>query len=450
VLAATVAALAVNLAGHAVTIIRPPGGSIFTALLTDLEILARYLVNLVAPVHLSAVYFVDPVRTVYDARPLLYGLILAAVAVATLKLAANPRRAVFGWLWFLGALGPSLNLIAIPHLMQDRYVYLSTPGAFLVLAETAAGLRVRLQGSGLGAEGWRRALWACSGGYVVLLVVLAVLRSAAWSSTLTLFQDAVRKQPQAAFAHFGLGSAYAQIREDRRRNPKADQRKLEELRQLSLQEWKDGVDRCPDGQRYTCFLTMALSVGEEFRRQGKPQIAEYYLDLATRPPPEAPDDPCLRAAAQCALGSLRLAEGRLDEAYLLAGDAVAAADEAPPRMLRARVQLALAATLRQRKEDTAARDFAAQARRDAEEACRYADKALAAADEPATRLTRADAAVCLATVLKQTGADDDVRRLIAQARQDAQSVHPGTDLYPRAHALLQDPALQGQAPPIRD
>ena len=87
------------------TFIPPPGGTKTTALLTDLEIVFRYIYSYLIPTNLSAVYMIEPVRKWSDPRILLYGAPLAAIVAGSIFLAANRRRAVFGWLWFFGRSG---------------------------------------------------------------------------------------------------------------------------------------------------------------------------------------------------------------------------------------------------------------------------------------------------------------------------------------------------------
>src|SRR5262249_35423374 len=118
----------------------PPGGSIFTAALTDVEIVARYLCNALIPTNLSMAYYVEPIVSLGDPRLWAYGGAIAAFVALTLWLAENRRRAVFGWLWVLGALGPSLNFVATDDWMQDRFFYLSLPGLFLAIGEAGYGL----------------------------------------------------------------------------------------------------------------------------------------------------------------------------------------------------------------------------------------------------------------------------------------------------------------------
>ena len=123
-----------------VRIIPPPGGHWYTALMTDAEIFSRYLWNIVAPVGLSAFYGVADVRTPLDPRFLVnVGVLFVAVSVS-IGLARSRRRALFGWLWFFGALGPHINIVATSFLMQDRYVYLSAIGILLVMLELVMGV----------------------------------------------------------------------------------------------------------------------------------------------------------------------------------------------------------------------------------------------------------------------------------------------------------------------
>jgi hypothetical protein len=268
-----------NLFGFSVTLVQPPGGSVFTAALTDLEILSRYLYNLLIPNSLSAVYFVDPILSLADPRVWLFALTLAAAVTVTVLLSANRRRTIFAWLWLVAALGPSLNFVALPHFMQDRYIYLSTPAFFLILVDMIAGIarRTRLE-----------LAHARLAGGIAFLVVLAALswtRSPVFDSLFTIFKDAAEKQPQAAFAHWGLGMAYCQaaVLESKKRQP--DKELAEQHRLACLKEWKTAVDSCPDATRYTIYSVMALNTGDNCKAHGDLKGAIFYWQKAISPPP---------------------------------------------------------------------------------------------------------------------------------------------------------------------
>ncbi len=345
----SVVVLRLNLSGHAETLIAPPGGTVFTALLTDLEIVSRYLFNLLAPVKLSAVYFVDPVASVSDSRVFIYGALLPAVAAGTIFLAANRRMAVFAWLWFFAALGPSLNLIAIPHFMQDRYIYLSTPAFFIIVCEVIEGI-------------YRRAgaltpvtVRIAAGVYVAALAALTISRSPAWDSGLSIFSDAVEKQPLAAYARFGLGMSFGQAAESASRDP-ARRGEVQSFRNEWMRHWREALDTCPDVKRFAFYSLLALNVGEHLQASGDLQTAEKYWKLAAYPPPESPPQVPVRALALGWLASLYLAQNKIVESHEKAEEAIALIPGESTILQHAKSSLALS-ELKQRegKDEEAAR-----------------------------------------------------------------------------------------------
>jgi len=328
----------INVHAHGGTLQPPPGGTVFTALLTDLEILSRYLFNLAAPVNLSAAYMVDPVRNLADPRVAGYGALLLGIFAVTVWLAQRRLYALLGWLWFFGALGPNLNLIAIPHIMQDRYIYLSTPGFLLVVIESVSGILARLRSAHFDAAAQRRVLRIVCGVYVLMLLALSARRSEVWGTTFSVFHDAVQKEPQSTFAHFGLGNAYAQVWQ---MNEKKDPAEAEKNHKQYIDEWAIAV-KCPDAMRFATYIGMALTVAEDFNKRGDVKSAEEYWLIATRPPLETFDNPTDRSTAFGYLASLRLLQHRYDEAYIMADSAVKLQYVDAAVLMRARVEIALA------------------------------------------------------------------------------------------------------------
>ncbi|MCY3018654.1 MAG: hypothetical protein NTW87_06445 [Planctomycetota bacterium] len=326
-----------NIVGHEKTLVPPPGGSVFTALLTDVEILSRYLLNLAAPVRLSFVYYVEPIVSLADARLWAYGCALALVVAASLVLAENKPRAVLGWGWFLLALSPHLNVIAILQIMQDRYLYLALPGFLLVVAEVVAGLQARLRSRGAPA------LQVAAIAYILFLGGLASYRGAVFVNAYRLFSDAVEKQPPAAHARFGLSLAYAQIRMLLSRNPGADPRTLEEFRRRQGEQLRAFVDKCPDRFRQPNFSDMALDAGNCCRDDNDLGEAERYYHISAAGAPGIQTHPHTLSEALSNLADLKLRADQAEEAYALACDAVKAAPHVlDSRVMRARAAMALA------------------------------------------------------------------------------------------------------------
>jgi len=308
--------IAINLNVHKFAIIQPPGGSLFTAMLTDIEIVMRYLRNLALPFWLSAVYAVQPATSAADSRVWIAGFGLVLLIALSVAVAENRRRAVFGWLWFFAAMGTSLNLIAIAHLMQDRYIYLSTPGFVLVLIEVSRGLRKRLQ---LPAP----VLPVAAAIWLMLLCGLSVQRGYVWRDMKSIFFDAVNKQPNACYAWYGLGSAYGEEWNALRGQAGVDPKVVYNKKIEWLRAWQNGVDpqRCPDMFRYSSHQRMAVAVGEELNRQHKSAAAEIYFKMAAYPPRETPKDPVLCAEGLNHLSIMALKQNQPERALRLAQEA---------------------------------------------------------------------------------------------------------------------------------
>lgn len=347
----------VNLAGHARTLLPPPGGSIFTAALTDLEILARYLYNLALPIALSASYYVQPVVSLADWRVAAFGLLLAALVALTVRFAARPRLALLGWLWFVAALGPSLNFIAITALMQDRYLYLSTPGLLIVVVEVAAGIAARR------AE-WSGIFRVAAPAYIALLAALGLVRGAVWSTEFEIFHDAVAKQPLSSFAQNGLGMGYAQAWHMASRSKDANAQKIaDEFHKKWIEHWRLSV-LAPDADRNLFYCVMANRVAEEEFAAGHKAEAEHFWSLGAYPPPNRPDEPDPRAKCLAKLSALRLAEGKIPEAYTKAQEAVAASPRDTSLLARANASLAVAKEKRAAGDEKLASELVDSARRD--------------------------------------------------------------------------------------
>ena len=273
--------LKVNLFTHSEDMVPPPGGSVFTALLTDLDIFSRYIFNLICPVGLSSMYFVEPVLGLSDPRVWLYGAFIAAVIGGTIYFGRSRWVAAFGWFWFFSALATNANVIAIPHWMQDRYTYLATPGFFIAVSEFIAGLSRQYSD-----ERQRRKL-AMAFGVVVACAFMAISasRSFVWASTLKMSLDATRKQPKSFFAHYTLACAlYPPASHTTPGTPEYEMFQREWKRQLLI-----AVNECPDADRFTFKQGAASDLGKEAYAANDAAGAEKYFNIAITKSPIAPD-----------------------------------------------------------------------------------------------------------------------------------------------------------------
>lgn len=172
--------------------IREPyhGGSPLATFFTMLPVFCLYLWRLVWPSGLSAIYN-PPVHAAPDGVVLAAGLFLGVLAWGGYRLFKHDRRLGFWLLFFWIGMLPFAQIVPIYWLITDRYVNVSIIGAAALAGAGAVHLRNRL-----GTKG-RRVL------YVILLLWLAALsiasfqRVGVWRDSLTLWSDAVAKQPHS-------------------------------------------------------------------------------------------------------------------------------------------------------------------------------------------------------------------------------------------------------------
>jgi len=352
--------LYMNMAGTAATRVPPPGGSIFTAALTDVEILARYLRSLLVPLRLSFVYYVEPITSVLSPRLWAYGAALVAFAALTIWLASNRRRAVLGWIWAVGALGPCLNFVAITHPMQDRYLYLSLPGVFLAVVEACAGA----------AQRWKipfGALRIAAVTFTAALAVVGLVRGGDYVDSLTLFFDASQKQPLASNAHYGLmyGFIHSLERLSDRPAPLSEelQQKAQQFRQKADDERRVFL-KCPDVKRHFDYARMSVEEAQAQVKSGNAEGAETLYLVAAHPEAGIIATAKIRASALRGLALLRFQQQNLSEALSFATAAVDMdADRDYSRYIRARIEVALA----KQKSGEAALELMSAARADLEQ-----------------------------------------------------------------------------------
>ena len=248
-----------------------PGGSIYTALLTDFEIFARYVFNILLPVDLSFFYGLEPIRSALDARVWQFGALLLALGALCIWLAGKNFRALalFGLIWFLGALGPTSNIAPIPYWMQDRYAYFAAPGLLLAVALGVRGALDRLnRGS--------RAV-AFGGAFIALLAVLAFLRSPLFESSEKLVQHAAQSQARSGMAHFTQGRyGFASITNNTDPAYRNSARKRTDTMRV-LEEFEAAM-RCPDINNFCDIYELRVTCAELLAGAGMNAEARKFLE----------------------------------------------------------------------------------------------------------------------------------------------------------------------------
>jgi len=185
-------------------------GGPWTIALTMARVLWRYLVSLAAPVGLNHRYPVDTVSNPLDLEVIAGVLAVGLLAAVAARDWRGSRRRAFGIAWFFACLLPVLNIVPIPILRADRYLYFAAPGLFFALAETLGAWVLRAGG----APGLKRRAGACAllaAALVGAFVPLTVARQRVWRDSLTLWRDNVTRDPASHVGYAGLGGALCEV-----------------------------------------------------------------------------------------------------------------------------------------------------------------------------------------------------------------------------------------------
>lgn len=183
----------------------PGGGGGAAYVATMLPVLWRYvLISILpgGPMSLNAMHGPPEFATFREWHP------LAALLVSVLALSAlavlRPRRILFWAGWFLVALSPASNIIPLPILMAERYLYVSI---------AAVGVMVGMAVQTL----WNGPKWAHRLAAVVALGLVAATyglltlhRQAVWQDSGPLWRDAVMRSPFSITVRNNLGEWYLQ------------------------------------------------------------------------------------------------------------------------------------------------------------------------------------------------------------------------------------------------
>lgn len=190
--------------GGALPGLPPIGGSVATQVLTALASWPSSLGWLFAPLICSTNDAVRIVASAADLQAILGALLALGSALAWWVLARRGRPlAAFGLAWVWIAFLPTSGLLPMLHLRGERYLYLSSFGAALLLADLAPAVWSRWAPS-------RRALGIGLAAVVLLgLAARTFTRLPDWESNRVLFQRELDRDPEYREGRFLLAAELA-------------------------------------------------------------------------------------------------------------------------------------------------------------------------------------------------------------------------------------------------
>jgi tetratricopeptide (TPR) repeat protein len=124
---------------------------------------------------------------------------LLFITLAALAYLQSARWLIVGWLWFLGMLAPTLNVVAVGlQSIADRYTYLPLIGVFIMVVWAFAEASKR----------WPKRTWIATGAALLASLAMATVthkQARVWQNSLALFGHAVAASTNNPVAHYNLG-----------------------------------------------------------------------------------------------------------------------------------------------------------------------------------------------------------------------------------------------------
>lgn len=253
---------------------------------TQMNVVRTYVRLLFFPVNLKFVYFYPFSHGLFEPQTFLSFLFLAAILVAAAALYRKQRLLSFAIFWFFITLSVESTLIPLKDVIFEHRLYLPMAG-FAVFLPACLCLILKD----------RRRIVAVLSVILVIFSVMAFRRNFAWSSEVSLWTDAVKKEPDAPQAHHNLAVAYS-------RRGETDKALAEYGKTLDILKklWGDpGKDRL--------YLSTLHNLGVIKLKEGRLDEAGDYFSEVLRNDGRYP-----RYQTVMALGVTELRRGKVDKA----------------------------------------------------------------------------------------------------------------------------------------
>lgn len=249
------------------------------SLLTVLNLFARYVILFVWPLNLKVDYPISQNVSVLEGEALFSIALIGGLVVGIWLLYHRARGLSFACLWLLIGLLPIGILPFITHvtLFQENQGYLASAGFAMAVSWGLFNLPV------LGNVRWLRNVLMIA---ICTWYGLAVFsRNTVWRDEVTLWSDALKKNPQSAVAHLSLGSHYFRQRQW----------------DLAAQAYQKALELVPEDPKAMTHL------GRAYYKQGHLDQAQEILRTALK---LHPDDPRIHNT----FGVILLQAGKFDDA----------------------------------------------------------------------------------------------------------------------------------------
>ena len=166
-------------------------------LFTEFRVILTYLRLLVLPVNQKLLYDYPIYKTIFAPEVLLSLITLAGLIMFAVMIRKKSPIIAFGILWFFITVSVESSIIPIKDVIFEHRLYLPSVGFFIAGITSVEGI--------LSEKIFKNILIAS---IVILLSIATYNRNTLWKAPVKLWEDTVKKSPQLAKAHNGLGAFY--------------------------------------------------------------------------------------------------------------------------------------------------------------------------------------------------------------------------------------------------
>ena len=174
--------------------------SIYENLLTQSEVIIKYIRLLLIPIGQNLIHNYPTVRTILN----LYTLLCIFTIFSLIWYAIRKRNTYpfisFGILWFFVTLLPSSSFIPFQEAMTEKHLYLPMIGFFITISGVLSIIYQRFQE-------YQRILKKGFAIIIAILSILTIYRNYIWGDSIRLWEDILEKTPDSWATHY----AYADV-----------------------------------------------------------------------------------------------------------------------------------------------------------------------------------------------------------------------------------------------
>ena len=182
------------------------GGSAYSNFLMMAKATATYIRLIALPYGFTFHYIIDPVQTVFDARVLASGAVIAATIGAIVWAHFRDRMVFFSLLWFYLALVPIANIVPISFsMMAERYIYMASAGPIIAAAWGLVLLYRKAARSGAVYSSVVAALITIG---LLVFTVMIIDRNRDYADEFAFYKAAAEASPASAMSNKALADEY--------------------------------------------------------------------------------------------------------------------------------------------------------------------------------------------------------------------------------------------------